>query len=226
MEGRTLGSAPFFCCGIPTRSGPSKRVSLMVGRAIQSPPVSNSPRRLVNSRRLFPALVALALSSACASNRVNVDAAAVLWLPAGAEIQPDLASPIAVRKGRSLYVDGSAAVTFALIGDREDVSRQVTAYFQPLAWRQRASHDMNPERHTSFEIGWDAWPSGIVQLDANGRPVPRDTGYEWHGEWENVGGDLVTYTFWAEGRQLRGYASYAPASVVLSRRAMLARVSR
>ncbi len=50
--------------------------------------------------------------------------------------------------------------------------------------------------------------------DAAGDPIPREPFHQWHGEWENAQGDIVTYDLSAEGRQLRGYGAFVPRMVV------------
>ena len=53
-------------------------------------------------------------------------------------------------------------------------------------------------------------------VGVNPEELPRiDNGYrEWHGEWEDAQGDIVTYSIRGEAAQLRGYADYIPRDIV------------
>lgn len=98
----------------------------------------------------------------------------------------------------------------------------VTARMPPLAiehfahpgWRPRLTQYLNPQLTTSFELGWKSQCACVVSLDLQGKRIPREPYHQWHGEWENERGDLVTYTLDGEGRHLRGYATYNPRRAV------------
>jgi hypothetical protein len=67
----------------------------------------------------------------------GIAAAALLWLPADARLGGDAARPIAVRNGRSTYVDGSAAIAFSIGCDQEELSHLIVEHFAATNWRQR-----------------------------------------------------------------------------------------
>ena len=50
--------------------------------------------------------------------------------------------------------------------------------------------------------------------DVKDNRVTPESLHLWEGEWENDRGDVVTYSFVAEGRRMRGYASYDPSRIV------------
>lgn len=147
-------------------------------------------------------------------------AADVLWLPPAAHIQFDTTGAIAVNKGRATYIDGSNPVAFALSGDREDTARQITQHCADIGWRQRERQHMNPRHSTSFQDGWQSRCACVIPTDAAGHslPLPTDRLYEWHGEWENDRGDILTYDLSVAGNRLNGFAAFVPASVVVERR--------
>jgi len=147
----------------------------------------------------------------------------LLFVPANATLLPDLPRPIALRDGRSVYEDGSAAVRFEITGDRDDVTNQIIRYFEKLEWRQRPTQYMNTHIATSFDAGWQGQCACILVLDAQGNPVVRPKLYRWQGGWENKSGDVVTYSLYAEGGHVRGSASYVPIRLV---RASIRRKSR
>ena len=63
--------------------------------------------------------------------RVELDTAAaqILWLPDHAVLARDLARPVIIKKGRSIYVDSSGAVAFAIQSDRTEVSDRIVQHF-------------------------------------------------------------------------------------------------
>lgn len=138
----------------------------------------------------------------------------VLWLPAGAEIMPDVLRPISAENGRSLYADGSAAMSFTVTGDRDDVAAGLVHHFTTAGWSQRTTQYLNPKLLTSFNDGWQRRCGCVVATDPQGNPVAREPFYEWHGEWEDSRGNIVTYSLAAEGRRLRGYGAYIPKRLV------------
>ena len=140
-------------------------------------------------------------------------AADILWVPGSAWLQPTTAGPVLVKNGRSVYVDGSGSVGFTVAGDREAVARQIVRLFAHEGWSQRRLR-LDSRLATSFESGWEGRCGCLIQTDADGNPIPREPFYQWHGEWENIRGDLVTYDLSAEGQHLRGYAGFLPASLV------------
>jgi hypothetical protein len=147
--------------------------------------------------------------------------AEILWLPASAVLDKDAARPVLIRNGRSIYIDGSGAVVFHIDGDCDAVAREIVRHFRESEWQPRSAQDLNPRIATSFNIGCQHHGGGIVPTDSNGRPVSQGPYMQWHGEWENERGDLVTYDVGGTGRQLRGYASYVPRLVVDERRRKL-----
>ena len=144
----------------------------------------------------------------------NLAVADILWLPAEASLETDAARPILVRDGRSIYVDGSGAVTFTIAAPREGLSARLVEHFAGGEWRQRSTQHLNPQIPTSFAIGWQSQCACIAALDSQGTPVEREPYHKWHGEWENEQGDIVEYMLGGEGEQLHGYAAYIPHSVV------------
>lgn len=142
-----------------------------------------------------------------------IGAGNILWLPASAEIRPDSLS-VAVENGRNLYADGGAAVSFTLLGERHELSNGLVSHFCDEGWRQRSTQYLNPQLATSFDEGWRTQCQCVLMTDAHGRPIRREPYYQWRGEWEDRRGNVVTYSLSAEGRQLRGYASYIPKAVV------------
>jgi hypothetical protein len=60
-----------------------------------------------------------------------------LWVPTQATVSDDGARPVAVKNGRSVYVDGSSAVGFTLIGEREALSSEIVRHYTLTEWRRR-----------------------------------------------------------------------------------------
>jgi hypothetical protein len=140
-----------------------------------------------------------------------------LWVPDGAAIEPDNHfHPVATVYGRSVFIDGSAHVTFTRRGEREVLTTEVVNHFAGSEWRERERQYLNPQTPTSFKSGWRHVCGCIVMVDVNGKPIPRDPYYDWVGEWENPRGDVVRYMMSAEGPQLRAYASFIPKRIVQS----------
>lgn len=135
----------------------------------------------------------------------------LLWVPANAVLTEDWASPVIVKNGRSVYVDSTSAVGFSVNSDREDLSAEVVRHFAAMEWRPRDRQSRNPQNSTSFEEGWQGRCACVIQMDSEGKVIPQETFYEWHGEWENTRGDVVTYRLAGQGRQLRGYGTFDPA---------------
>jgi hypothetical protein len=143
-----------------------------------------------------------------------IGAGTILWLPASAEILPDGPGPVAVENGRSLYADGGAAVSFTLAGERDQLSDSLVRRFDDECWHQRSTQYLNRQLTTSFREGWQAGCQCLFSTDAHGKPIRREPYYQWRGEWEDHRGNVVTYSLSAEGRRLRGYASYIPKALV------------
>ncbi len=137
----------------------------------------------------------------------------LLWAPPSATLEPDTSSGL-ISNGRSIYVDGSGAILFTLAGDREELAAGVVRSFEAAGWRQRKTRYLNPQHPTSFERGWESRCACVVLTDEMGTSRPREPLYQWHGEWQNSRGDIVTYNLSAEGRQLRGYGAFVPRQVV------------
>jgi hypothetical protein len=139
----------------------------------------------------------------------------ILWVPDRALIEPErFFRPIATRNGRSVFVDGSASVSFALTGDREALTTELVEQFLGTLWRERDWEYLNPQTPTSFKSGWRHVCGCILLTDANGKPLPREPHYEWYGEWEDSRGNVVQYRLSADGPQIRGYASLIPRHIV------------
>lgn len=153
----------------------------------------------------------------------NTAAAEVLWLPPSAGLVEDAARPVLLRNGRSIYADGSGAMVFSVSADCDDVARDISEHFKQTKWQPRSTQYLNPQLATSFSSGCRTHGGGIVQLDSNGRPIPRGPYNEWRGEWENEGGDIVAYVVGGTDRQQRGYASYVPRHVIEEGRRKLGR---
>jgi hypothetical protein len=156
------------------------------------------------------------LTIACARSATVLDTRGpdILWLPQGSVIERDSARPVAVRDGRSIYVDGTSAVVFSIDAQRRHVSDQLVRHFAREGWRQRKTQFMNPSQATSFDGGWEHRCGCVLVRDSAGRSAPGDPYYEWRGEWENDSGDLVSYVLGGPGDHLRGYASYLSREVV------------
>jgi hypothetical protein len=134
----------------------------------------------------------------------------VLWLPSEATLVDDMCKPVEIKNGRSIYVDGTAGVTFRIAADPEELSRGIVQHFAATTWRPRGTEYLNPQDATSFERGWDVRYGGAIA----GRTTPHEPYRQWHGEWEDERGNIVTYHLGGIGHQLRGIASYLPRSVV------------
>jgi hypothetical protein len=149
----------------------------------------------------------------------------ILWLPIGASPSKDLASPVLVRNGRSVYIDGGGAVAFTLTADCADVARDITRHFEHTEWQPRSTQDLNPGMATSFNSGCEPQGGGglVIELDSNGHQIPRGPFLKWHGEWQNDAGDILSYSVGGIGQELSGYADYLPRQVVDKRRRSLGR---
>lgn len=133
----------------------------------------------------------------------DTSVADLLWLPAEAQLERDFARPVSVRNGRSIYVDGSAAVVFTIDIDPQELSRRLIQHFATSRWHQRNYQFMNPGLATSFELGWRVTHGG----------PPYEPWREWEGEWDDENGGVLTYVAGGKGHQLRGLGSYLPRSV-------------
>jgi hypothetical protein len=164
--------------------------------------------------RVWFALAAIAGPAGCArwtTPSPNPNAVAdVLWLPPQAVVEHDLARPVVIRKGRSVYVDGSGAVVFSLPIGCDVFARQIDGHFENTEWQRRSTRYLNPQLATSFNSGCKAPGGGGVPVDSKGAPVFAEPYQEWWGEWENGHGDIVGYAVGGQGQRLRGYASYVP----------------
>jgi hypothetical protein len=137
--------------------------------------------------------------------------AELLWLPPEAKLLDDVFfKPVVIKNGRSIYMGGSAWVRFTIDTDREELSSRIVEHFAATAWRQRRTEYMNPQIATSFERGWEVHGGGVIGDHASSREPFR----QWHGEWEDARGNVLTYDLGGSGRQLTGVASYVPRSVV------------
>jgi hypothetical protein len=158
-----------------------------------------------------------ALITACAGSDADVADTAVadvLWLPGDAVLERDAARPIAIQNGRSIYVDGSAAVGFSINIEREQLSERIVRHFAEAGWRQRKTRYLNPYLPTSFARGWENRGRGLIVAHPPDRRMSYEPYFEWHGEWQNQRGAVVSYALGGLGRQLRGYAQYLPRDVV------------
>jgi hypothetical protein len=160
--------------------------------------------------RAVAALLAFAAVSCSVAGLPSRAGADALWLPEGAVLQEDGAYPVVVINGRSIYRDGTAAVAFTLDGRPDDVAQRLDAHFVSRGWQRRPTQQLNPHLATSFDRGFTNAGGGIIP------PGPRDLRPHgrWHGEWQSVRGDIMTYSLSAQGDHIRGYASYAPRHVV------------
>jgi hypothetical protein len=146
-----------------------------------------------------------------------------LWLPGEANLENTLGRPVMMRNGRSIYVDGTADVVFAIEGDREELSRRIVNHFAapdwehfgaPI-WRPRYTHYLNPQQPTSFVTGWRVYGGGGRPEPADVDPAVANEPYRrWHVEWEDERGNLITYDLGGQGPRLRGMAVYVPKAVV------------
>jgi hypothetical protein len=150
-------------------------------------------------------------------------AAEILWLPAQGVLQENAVRPVLVRNGRSIYIDGSGAVVFSIAIKCDDAVRQITEHFAQTEWRPRSTQYLNPHLATSFSSGCQRHGGGVIPQDSIGRPIPPEPDNEWHGEWENGRGDIVSYVVGGTGQQLRGYAEYVPRQMVESGKRNLGR---
>lgn len=151
-------------------------------------------------------VLAVAAVSCKAAGGPSSAGADVLWLPAEAVVQPDAAQPAMVVNGRSIYQDGTAAVSFVVDGDREVLVRRLMAHFAAGRWQQRRTQTSNPHVATSFESGFTPAGGGVLVPGVT-RDAPT---LRWHGEWQSHAGESVLYVLMAQGTRTRGYASYAP----------------
>jgi len=144
----------------------------------------------------------------------DTSGAEILWLPAGARVQRDLALPVLVSNGRSIYVDGSGAVAFSITAACDAIATIVTEHFEHTQWQPRPTQLLNPGIATSFGHGCRPSGGGVLTLDSRGLPIRRGLYVGWHGEWENDRGDMVMYVVGGTDQQLLGYASYDPQQLV------------
>ena len=173
-----------------------------------------------NSRGVFGAFGCVLGACVQAGSPVqgpNTAAAEILWLPAGVGLEDDLTRPVFVRNGRSIFVHGSGAVVFSVTADCAAVATEITKHFEHTQWQQRSTQELNPGLATSFSSGCRSRGGCAIQLDSNGRLIPHEPYNDWHGEWENQRGDIVTYDVGGTGRRLNGYASYVPRNVLEGR---------
>jgi hypothetical protein len=143
-----------------------------------------------------------------------VHADQILWLPENASMEPAVFHQISINNGRNVYADGSASVAFVLTDERDELSRSIIQHYANTPWRQRPIQYLNPGLVTSFNDGWRHRCGCVVQSDEAGNPIPREPYYEWHGEWQDAHGNIITYDLSAEGQQLRGYAAFVPKRIV------------
>lgn len=146
--------------------------------------------------------------------RDAVAAAGLLWLPALAQVRGDAAGPAEVHNGRAVYVDGIAAVVFSIDSDQDELSRAIVEHFAATGWRQRRMQYLNPSVATSFEQGWQDHGGGVA-FNHRAHSGPPQPYRRWQGEWEDSGGNLITYHLGGQGRRLHGYASYTPRPVLV-----------
>jgi hypothetical protein len=132
----------------------------------------------------------------------------VLWLPEGAVVDRHRSRSGAVENGRRRYADGSASLGFTFTGDREELSAALVRHFAAAGWRQRATQHRNPDVATSFADGWRHHCACILSRGPDGKLIQREPYFTWHGEWEDLPGNVVTYSLSGEGRMLHGDAAY------------------
>jgi hypothetical protein len=151
-----------------------------------------------------------------AAGMTDTDIAAILWLPEYAVLERDAASPVAIKNGRSIYVDGTGSVVFSMVLSCDNVAKDLRGHFARTEWRPRATQYLNPQIATSFDSGCERHGGGAIPLGSVVAPEPF---IGWRGEWENGRGDIVSYSFGGIGQRMRGYAAYVPRDLVeLSRR--------
>ena len=161
------------------------------------------------------------LTTSCADgapwNSAQIDSAVaeILWLPEVALVESDWAKPVMIQNGRSIYIDGSAAVVFSIDSDQDELSTLLTQHFATAGWQQRQTQYLNPQLVTSFATGWQTHGGGLL-------PGPFDSieTYQpyrrWHGEWTDDQGNIVEYHIGGQGRRLQGVGGYIPRQVVES----------
>ena len=181
------------------------------------------PRSLVSSKRLMCGkLLILAALGGLASSCANVghdgglpaDLAEILWLPPEAKLEEDAATkPVRIENGRSIYIDGSAAVVFTIESDRLELTSRIVEHVSSLGWHQRRTQYLNPRQATSFYSGWQVHGGGVLVFEVS-EALPHDPYRTWHGEWEDDRGNILVYDIGGRGRQFRGLAAYVPRPVV------------
>jgi len=70
---------------------------------------------------------------------------------------------------------------------------------------------LNPGLATTLMVGWTHVCGCVIPTDAEGRILPSQETYAWHGEWENQEEDVIEYSLIASDRNVRGYSAYIPA---------------
>ena len=149
------------------------------------------------------AVVVLAATLACADPRT------LLWVPPGATIiLPATAHP-------SGNADVSFTIPIANLNQKEAFTARLSQRLEETRWRRRSHQYLNPTDATSFDEGWKR-AGGGVRLSSG----PSSEPFTWHGEWEDVEGNVIQYRLLAshlregEGDEIRSYAAYVPVELV------------
>ena len=155
--------------------------------------------------RIWAAMAVVLMGGSCAS---PPQGAGLLWLPPGA----------ATDRGAQDYKDGSSDLPFTLGNVQpEEFSTQLAAHFAGRGWHSRVPRlDVYPP---STSTGWRPFPGGgLILTDAHGQPLPPYESLQWHGEWEDEHGNVISYHLTASrpvgavSYSILGYGTYAPRS--------------
>jgi hypothetical protein len=168
------------------------------------------------------ALCACACAGAVDSGHRSAAIADLLWLPPDATIRDDVARPVRVENGRSVYIDGSASVAFDVEAEPDELTTRIVERVSSPGWRPRSTQYLNPQLPTSFRGGWTVHGGGVMSDDlATGRQF--EPYRRWHGEWEDRSGNIIVYVLGGQGTHIRGAASYVPRALVDTTRRRLGR---
>ncbi len=138
------------------------------------------------------------------SSRPRADISDLLWIPPGAQVVQSVLTPARVERQRNLFPDGSATLIFVLTRDCDRVADVLVTHFSRAGWGQRARHIRNPGMETGFVTGCQQTGGGIAVPTAPGPFM------EWHGEWQDTGGDIVSYTIAGFSPNLHVVGRYIP----------------
>jgi hypothetical protein len=147
-------------------------------------PLSHKPLgggRFTEVRRLaltgsFFSLLALALGCRHGGAQQSEKLPAELLVPAGA------------REVSSRVEGGIAAVKFKINAayPAADFLATTSSRLEPLGWRKLPTDWLNPTIPSSHIRGWTSFP--------NTRTRPFMGVHQWIGDWQNMSGDVVTYS--------------------------------